>query len=239
MTTGTTRRESCGECRGIELTETVEDYLKAVFTLTSHGEAASTSGIAARLAVAPPTVSAMLHRLCDGGLVERAGWGRVLLTGHGEDHARAVVRRHRLLETFLHRVLGVPWDELHEDAEVLEHHLSDRLEDLIDAALGFPERDPHGDPIPRASSHEEHGETPLAASEPGDEFLVQRVYDTDSAALRHLADLGIGPGVRLSVERRPSETGPMWVRVGERRSVLSCAVVNLIHGRVGSGAVGA
>ena len=223
----------CAECRGIELTEAVEDYLKAVFTLTARGESASTSGIAARLAVAPPTVSAMLHRLCDGGLVERTGWGRVVLTGHGETHAHAVVRRHRLLETFLHQVLGVPWDELHADAEVLEHHLSGRLEELIDAALGFPDRDPHGDPIPRASSpHEEHGETPLADSAPGADFLVQRVYDADSAALRHLAGLGIGPGVRLRVGARPSPAGPMRVQVGECEQVLSCAVVNLIHGRV-------
>lgn len=230
--TGTALREGCGECRGLELTGTVEDYLKAVFTLTSHGATASTSGIAARLGVAPPTVSAMIHRLCDAGLAERAGWGQVVLTRHGQDHARAVVRRHRLLETFLHRVLGLPWDEVHAEAEVLEHHLSDRLEGLIDAALGFPDRDPHGDPIPRASGpHEEHGETPLAASSPGDQFLVQRVFDSDSAALRRLAELGIRPGVRLRIERRPSVDGPMWVRVGERGSVLSCALVNLIHGQ--------
>ena len=127
----------------------------------------------------------------------------------------------------------MPWDELHADAEVLEHHLSGRLEGLIDAALGFPDRDPHGDPIPRSSrTHEEHGETPLAESAPGAEFLVQRVYDADSAALRHLADLGIGPGVRLRVGERPSPAGPLRVQVGADERVLSCAVVNLIHGRV-------
>ena len=115
-TAGTTAGTACGQCRGVGLTEAVEDYLKAVFTLTSHGDGASTSGIAARLGVAPPTVSAMLHRLRDGGLVEQAGWGRVVLTAHGREHAHGVVRRHRLLETFLHQVLGVPWDELHADA---------------------------------------------------------------------------------------------------------------------------
>lgn len=235
-TTSTLRTESSTCCR-IALTDTVEDYLKAIFAITSLGEAASTSGIATRLGVTPPSVTAMLHRMRESGLVATAAWGHVQLTEHGAFHARSVVRRHRLLETFLHRVLGVSWDEVHEEAEVLEHHLSKRLENLIDAALGFPDRDPHGDPIPSLrGKHEEHGETPLAQSGPGDVFLVQRVYDTDSIALRHLAELDIRPGVSIEVERRPSDLAPMWVRVGGERCSLSCAVVNLIHGRIESSA---
>ncbi|MDN5745264.1 MAG: metal-dependent transcriptional regulator, partial [Nocardioidaceae bacterium] len=151
----------------IELTETVEDYLKTIFAITSLGAPGSTSRIAARLGVSAPSVTAMVHRLRDSGLVEQTRWGQVALTEHGQEHARGVVRRHRLLETFLHRVLGVTWDEVHDEAEVLEHHLSERLEELIDGALGFPDRDPHGDPIPRPPvKHEAHGETPLASSEP-------------------------------------------------------------------------
>jgi DtxR family Mn-dependent transcriptional regulator len=225
-----TNRDSC--CT-IELTDTVEDYLKAIFAITSLGEPASTSGIAGRLGVTSPSVTAMLHKLRGNGLVAQAAWGHVTLTEHGHTHARRVVRRHRLLETFLHRVLGVSWDEIHAEAEVLEHHLSRRLEDLIDAALGFPERDPHGDPIPSlVGKHEEHGETPLARSRDGGVFLVQRVYDTDSTALRQLAELDIRPGVSIEIEPRSSEVAPMWVRVAGRRCCLSCAVVNLIHGKV-------
>jgi DtxR family Mn-dependent transcriptional regulator len=220
-------------CCSIDRTATVEDYLKAIFALTSWEEAASTSAIAERMEVGPPTVTAMLHRLRAAGLVEQVSWGRVALTEHGLGHAHGVVRRHRLLETFLHRVLGVAWDEIHEEAEVLEHHLSERLEHLIDAALGFPDRDPHGDPIPRPrGAHEEHGETPLSGCASGDRFLVQRVFDTDSQALRELAELGIRPGVSLELERRPSGVGPAWVRIGVRRCMLSGALVNLVHGRV-------
>lgn len=233
MTTGTATHAPTRTCCGLQLTETVEDYLKAIFVLTSKGEPARTSEIAGRLGVAPSSVTAMLHRLREHGLVAQATWGRVCLTEHGQEHAEAVVRRHRLLETFLHQVLGVAWDEIHDEAEVLEHHLSGRLEQLIDAALGFPDRDPHGDPIPnRSVRHEEHGEAPLNRCVPGDQFLVQRVYDHDSQALRHLAELEIRPGVSLEVERRPSAVGPMWVRVGERQHALSCAVVNLIQGQI-------
>jgi DtxR family Mn-dependent transcriptional regulator len=233
MTTETTTKAETGSCCDIDHTETVENYLKALFSSTSRGEPASTSAIAERVGVAPSSVTAMLHRLRDSGLVEQVTWGRVRLTAHGQEHAQGVLRRHRLLETFLHRVLGVAWDEIHEEAEILEHHLSGRLEHLIDAALGFPERDPHGDPIPRArGAHEEHGETPLSQCAPGDRFLVQRVYDTDSQALRHLAELDLRPGVSLDVERRSLDVGPMWVRFGERECVLSGALVNLIHGRV-------
>lgn len=233
MTTNTALEAGPHDACSVELTPTVEDYLKAIFTITSRGDPASTSGIASHLAVTPPSVTSMLHRLRDNGLVEQTSWGHVALTEHGLTHAHDVVRRHRLLETFLHRVLGVAWDEVHAEAETLEHHLSDRLEGLIDAALGFPDRDPHGDPIPGSlATHIEHGETPLAKSGPGDVFLVQRVYDSDSAALRQLAVLGIGPGVELRIEHRTSDVSPMRVRVGEREHVLSCAVINLIHGEI-------
>lgn len=229
MTEGT--RVRCG-CRS-ELTETVEDYLKAIFAITSLDEPASTSRIAARVGVSAPSVTSMVHRLRDNGLVEQTRWGQVALTEHGQEHARGVVRRHRLLETFLHRVLGVTWDEVHDEAEVLEHHLSHRLEDLIDAALGFPERDPHGDPIPRpAVAHEEHGETPLANSASGDHFLVQRVNDSDSASLRQLAHLGIVPGAALEVERDSSQVGAMSVRIDGHMMALSGALVHLIHGEI-------
>lgn len=225
-------------CCQIEHTATVEDYLKSLFTLTSRGESATTSGLAGSLSVAPSTVTAMLHRLRDGGLVEQVSWGRVVLTSHGLEHAQGVVRRHRLLETFLHEVLGVSWDEVHDEAEVLEHHLSENVEQRMDAALGFPARDPHGDPIPRArGGHEEHGDTPLTDCAAGGRFRVERVLDTNSQALRDLAELGIRPGVWLELELRPNVVGPMRVRADGRHCVLSCSLVNLIHGRLETGEV--
>jgi DtxR family Mn-dependent transcriptional regulator len=233
MATGINVQADVRSCCKIEHTATVEDYLKAIFALASRGEAASTSAIAERLGVAGSSVTAMLHRLRDNGLVEQVAWGRVALTEHGQEHAQSVVRRHRLLETFLHRVLGVGWDEIHEEAEVLEHHLSSRLEHLIDAALGFPERDPHGDPIPRAGvTHTEHCDIPLGRCAPGDRFLVQRIHPSDSEALRSLAELDIRPGVSVEVERRSSDVGRMWVRVGDRHQSLAGALVNMIQGRV-------
>jgi DtxR family Mn-dependent transcriptional regulator len=211
----------------------VEDYLKAVFALTAGGDPASTSAIAQRVGVAPPSASAMIRRLRAAELVEQATWGQVVLTTHGYGHARQIVRRHRLLETFLHRVLGLGWDQVHAEAEVLEHGLSDHLEDLLDFALGFPDRDPHGDPIPaKTGAHLECGEAPLASAEPGDRFLVERVRDVDSDALRRLGALGIYPGLELEVEAWPGETGSMWVRIKGQRQALSQRLVDLIHGHV-------
>ena len=134
-----------------------EDYLKAIYHIAHRGEAVTTGLLAAELGVASPSVTAMIKRLQEGELVDRAGPRELRLTGAGERAALRVVRRHRLLETFLAQVLDVPWDEVHAEAEVLEHVLSERLEERIDAALGHPTHDPHGDPIPpRHGAHDEH-----------------------------------------------------------------------------------
>lgn len=220
-------------CCAIEHTATVEDYLKTIFGLSSHGEPASTSALAEQLGVAAPSASAMVKRLQESGLVEHSGRGRVQLTDHGRGHALAVVRRHRLLETFLNRFLDVPWDEVHAEAELLEHALSARLEDRIDAALGHPDRDPHGDPIPpKSGPHQESWHTPLDAAVPGERFVVERVSDRDSEALRYLAELGIVPGVTLTVEERAPFGGPLWVTHGADRHALGTVLVRLLHGRV-------
>lgn len=230
---GTQTQSTTHSCCAIEHTETVENYLKAIFLLCAKGEPASTSAIAERLGVAAPSVSAMIGRLRECDLIEQAAWGHILLSAHGQMHARRVVRRHRLLETFLHQVLGLGWDEVHAEAEVLEHRLSEQLEDLIDEALGFPERDPHGDPIPaKTGAHLEAEELPLGSAVPGERFLVQRVSDRDSTALRDLAQLDIGPGVELDVEQRSSDVGSMCVRTRGRRHALSATLVGIIRGHV-------
>ena len=219
-------------CCAITHTEVVEDYLKTVFQLSTGEGVATTSSLASRLGVAAPSVSAMLKRLEASELVRRSSDHRVELTEHGRRHALGVVRRHRLLEMFLAEVLGVPWDEVHDEAEVLEHAISPRLEERIDALLKRPTRDPHGDPIPpRLGEHVEDWASPLRSAAPGGSFLVERVSDRDSAALRHLAALGIGPGSVLQVVEWAPFGGPLWVEVDGRLHALVAGLVQLVHGR--------
>ena len=223
------RRQTC--CP-ISHTDVVEDYLKTVFQLSTGGGEVTTSSLAARLGVAAPSVSAMLKRLEASELVRRSSDHRVELTEHGRRHALGVVRRHRLLEIFLAEVLGVPWDEVHDEAEVLEHAISTRLEERIDALLNHPTRDPHGDPIPPLSGeHVEDWASPLRSAAPGSSFLVERVSDRDSAALRHLAALGIRPGSLLQVGEWAPFGGPLWVDVDGRTQALGTGLVELLHGR--------
>jgi DtxR family transcriptional regulator, Mn-dependent transcriptional regulator len=219
-------------CCGFRHTEAVEDALKAVFALATCDIPTTTSALAGRLGVAPPTVTAMVKRLAANGLVTRTDGHRVALTEHGLRHALDVVRRHRLLELFLARVLEVPWDEVHDEAEVLEHAVSPALTDRIDAFLGHPDRDPHGDPIPSPDGrHVETWAAALADSQPGTAFRVERVSDRDGAALRYLGGLGIRPGVVVDVLERAPFGGPLWVRVNSCSHGLSPTLATLVHGR--------
>jgi DtxR family Mn-dependent transcriptional regulator len=215
------------------LSRATEDYLKAVYHVTNRGKPVTTGLLATELGVSSPSVSAMVRRLEDAGLLQRADSRSFRLTDDGEREALRVVRRHRLLETFLARMLGVPWDEVHAEAELLEHALSERLEERIDAVLGRPTHDPHGDPIPpRHGPHEERWGAGLDSVPTGCRFRIDRVSDRDSAALRYLGELGVIPGVVVDVEEQEPFGGPRWVRVeGERRS-LGGPLTRLVHGRV-------
>lgn len=219
-------------CCAVDLSETVENYLKTLHAVTTEGEPVTTSRVAVRLGVAPPSVSAMMGRLTSAGLVTRVG-RRIELTEHGARHAQAVVRRHRLLETFLARMLGVPWDEVHAEAERLEHALSDRLADRIATALGDPRHDPHGAPIPpKDGSYREDWPDPLSAAPVGSRFRVQRVSGRHSDQLRYLGALGIRPGTTLVVEERAPFGGPLWVSVAGRRHGLGEPLTHHVHGVV-------
>lgn len=206
--------------------------MKTIFKMVGHGEPATTSALAQRLGVTAPSVSVMLKRLTAHGLVERDTNQTATLTAHGSEHATAVIRRHRLLETFLARVLDVPWDEVHAEAEVLEHAVSDRLLARIDGHLGHPVADPHGDPIPPVSGvHTEQWGERLERVEAGKVFRVERVDDRDSPALRYLASIGIRPGVQLQVIERAPFGGPLWLRLNGRDEALGEQLTALIYGR--------
>ena len=208
-------------------THSVQDYLKAIYVLESYGQEVTTSQIAARLGVAAPSVSAMVKRLAAQGLVGHDPYRAVQLTEAGAQAALAVVRRHRLVETYLHDALGLPWDEVHDEAEVLEHSVSERVVDAMDRALGHPARDPHGDPIPpKRGRHREIRDEPLQAVPRGRRVRVERVCDHDPAVLRHLAALGLVPGTEVDVEGRDPFGGPLWVRSGGRRHALGDELVS-------------
>lgn len=201
----------------MHISSAVEDYLKAIHNLAHPADGAvhpvTTSALAARLGVAAPSVSAMLARLDRAGLTTRLS-RTVELTAVGEAAALKVVRRHRLVETWLHQQLGVPWDEVHEEAERLEHAVSERLEGYLDRALGYPSHDPHGDPIPGSRRPAgEVGPRVALADAPAGQLLIRRVVDADPAALRHLAEHGIRPGVVVTVLRHDPFSGPSWLQV--------------------------
>ncbi len=192
----------------------VQDYAKAIYSLTTGGSrSASTTALAARLELTPGSVSSMLRKLAEAGLVEHIPYHGVRLTAEGEQVALAVLRRHRLLEAFLAEILDVPWDQVHDEAEVLEHVMSEDLAERIARKLGDPAVDPHGDPIPtREGTIEEASTLSLAEFEAGERARLVRVSDSDPAMLAHLSGLGLTVGeVFELVERQPFE-GPCVVR---------------------------
>lgn len=214
-------------------TPATETYLKTIYALGSSGAPLTTGSIADRLGVSSPSVSAMLNRLERAELLQRSADHGLRLTEPGERAALKVVRRHRLLETFLVRVLDMGWDEVHAEAESLEHAVSDRLEERIDAALGHPTRDPHGDPIPPPHGrHDEDWGQPLDGVPAGERFRIERVSDRDSDSLRYLGALGLVPGAVIEVQEQAPFGGPLWVRVGGQREALGAPLTRLVYGRV-------
>lgn len=191
----------------------VEDYCKAIFTLESRAEEpVSTNPLAERLGITPGSVSAMLKRLGELGLIEHHPYRGVRLTPDGRKVALEVIRHHRLIELFLSETLEMPWDRVHAEAEVLEHVISEELEQLIAAKLGDPTLDPHGDPIPSADLELHEPETmPLERLADGDGGVFVRMSDADPEMLRYLSERGISPGDRLHVRERQPFGGPLLV----------------------------
>jgi len=184
-----------------EISASTQDYLKCIWTLQEWtGDPVSITALAERLGIRTSTASDGVKKLVQLGFVEHETYGGVILTKAGRAHAVAMVRRHRLLETYLAQELGYDWDQVHDEAEVLEHAVSDRLMAAIDSRLGFPTRDPHGDPIPSAdgSAHLPDAVV-LADAEPG-EYTVARISDADPAQLRRLALAGVTLDAAIAVD---------------------------------------
>jgi DtxR family Mn-dependent transcriptional regulator len=194
---------------------TVQDYLKAIFATERDDTPAGTNAIAARLDVSAGSVTGMLKRLAGQGLVEHEPYRGARLTEEGRVEAVRLVRRHRLIELFLVRVLGVPWDRVHAEAERLEHAATDELVDRMEELLGHPVADPHGAPIPEAGRpfHEPHLPT-LAEAPVNVPLVLRQVSDEDPEVLRYLEGLGLLPGKELRILGRAPMRGPLRVRVG-------------------------
>jgi DtxR family transcriptional regulator, Mn-dependent transcriptional regulator len=213
-----------------QLTSAVEDYVKAIYLLETESSGATTSALAERLGVQPGSVSGMVRKLVKLGLARHEPYLGVELTPAGRRVALEVIRHHRLLELYLVESLGMSWDEVHDEAEVLEHVLSDELEELIAAKLGNPTVDPHGDPIPSPKLTLARDDSRrLYDLEPGDAGTFVRVSDADPAMLRFLAERGIIPGTRLRlVERQPFD-GPLTVKLNGKHEVLGAVLARCMH----------
>ncbi|MDX6643804.1 MAG: DtxR family transcriptional regulator, Mn-dependent transcriptional regulator [Solirubrobacteraceae bacterium] len=219
-----------------EVSSAVEDYAKAIYALESRSKGAvSTNALAERLGVTPASASGMVKKLDELGLVTHAPYHGVQLTAQGVKVALEVLRHHRLLELYLAESLGVPWDRVHDEAEVLEHVLSEELEDLIAAKLGNPTRDPHGDPIPtRDGRIDESSTESLQSLEAGASGTFVRISDSDPEMLRYLSERGISPGDCFAVVERQPFGGPLFTRFGDEVHVLGGALARAMRVEVTS-----
>src|SRR3954454_19293293 len=214
-----------------EISNAVQDYAKAIWALSRRsGEPVSTSAIAERTGVSAASASAMVKRLEALGLATRQPYHGVQLTQAGERVALAVIRHHRLLELYLAEALGMPWDRVHAEAEVLEHAISPELSELIAEKLGNPTHDPHGDPTPTADGEiREVPSLPLAEREPGERGTFVRVSDADPEMLRYLSARGISPGAEFEVVGKEPFEGPIAVRFGDSVHVLGGALTKAMR----------
>jgi DtxR family Mn-dependent transcriptional regulator len=214
-----------------QVSDAIEDYAKAIYALQRRtGGPVSTNALADRLGVTAASASAMMKKLAERGLASHVPYKGVELTAEGDRVALEVMRHHRLLELFLAEHLGVPWDRVHEEAEALEHALSEYLESRIAAKLGHPTHDPHGDPIPGPDLQIEEGVTrSLADLEPGESGRFTRVSDSDPDMLRYLSERGIAIGAALEVIDRQPFGGPLTVRFGTQSHVLGGALAEAMR----------
>ena len=208
-----------------------QDYLKRIYELTECGEPASTNDLARELNIKPASVTGMIQKLATEkpALVEYQKHQGVTLTTSGKRAALEVIRHHRLLEAWLVQTLGYSWDEVHEEAERLEHAISEDFERRIAAALGHPTRDPHGELIPTEDlKMPADDSTPLSALRPNQSATIQRVISQDPDLLRHLDSLGLIPGIQIEVTEYSSFDNNLTVKVGKKQNVLGLNITTKI-----------
>lgn len=200
------------------LSRSTEDYLKTIYKLESQSGAALTSAIADALEIAPPSVSGMVKRLSESGLLEHVPYRGVQLTEAGRRAALRMIRRHRILEAYLIDRLGYRWEDVHDEAERLEHAVSDQLIERMATALGDPKFDPHGAPIPSAVGEiEVPNLVPMSEFDVGETGHVRMVSDKEPERLRFMASLGLKPGVCFTVTARQPFNGPLTIRLDSNR----------------------
>ncbi|WP_372636245.1 metal-dependent transcriptional regulator [Fodinibius sp.] len=211
------------------LSQAIEDYLKAIYTLQSGGNRASTTQIAKSLEVSSASATNMIKRLAKMGLVDYQSYKGSVLTSSGKKIALEIIRHHRLLELYLLEVMGYSWDEVHDEAEKLEHHISEQFEDKIANLLDDPTHDPHGDPIPtKEGLMPEMNTRPLVEAEADQRYLVSRVKDQDPEVLRYLEKIGLLPGVKISIKEKAPFKGPITLRVENEEQVIGNEVARNI-----------
>lgn len=203
------------------LSQAVEDYLKTIYTLESEGKGATTTKIAEAMEVSSASATNMLKRLAKMGLVDYQSYKGARLTKTGTKMALEIIRHHRLLELYLLEVMGYSWDEVHEEAEKLEHHISERFEDKIAHLLDDPTHDPHGDPIPTKEGLMPEMEIDaLIEAEPEREYIISRVKDQDPELLRYLEKIGLLPGTRIVVKEKAPFKGPITLLIENEEQVI-------------------
>lgn len=211
------------------LSQSVEDYLKTIYTLEDEGEGASTTKIAESMDVSSASATNMLKRLAKMGLVDYQSYKGATLTKSGKKMALEIIRHHRLLELYLLEVMGYSWDEVHDEAEKLEHHISERFEDKIAKLLNDPTHDPHGDPIPtKEGIMPKMNDEPLNEAASGQKYVVSRVRDQDPEILRYLEETGLLPGVKISIIEKGPFQGPITLLIEEEEQVIGNEVARNI-----------
>jgi DtxR family Mn-dependent transcriptional regulator len=213
-----------------QLSTAQQDYLKALYQLAPGGNSVSTSHLADELGIAAASVTEMLGKLAGLGLVAHDRYKGAELTAAGRSAALEMIRHHRLLEMYLSQALGYPWDEVHEEAERLEHVISERMEERIFIALGRPSLDPHGDPIPTAGGEVSAREyRSLDKARAGERLTIRRVSDRDAEKLRALSDLGLKLGTAVEVMAESRFESPVEVRVGRRRLQVPLGLARILY----------
>jgi DtxR family transcriptional regulator, Mn-dependent transcriptional regulator len=217
------------------LTISIQDYLKSIYELTENGESASTNALARKLNISPPSVTGMVQKLASAkpALVEYQKHQGVTLTKEGRKAALEVIRHHRLLEAWLVQTLGYSWDEVHEEAERLEHVISEDFERRIAAAMGHPTRDPHGELIPTADLRmPSDNSLPLSALRRDQTAIIQRVKASDADLLRYLEGLGLVPGAQIEVKDYSPFDHNLTIKIGRKSHVLGLSITSKIFVKI-------